>query len=99
MGGYAGCTWCCGICRGGTEIAAGAFAVIEVAVTVVAVEVVADPPESSRAPLAVVALEVVLALPGDPADLRSRSNEISTAAAGAGNAASTNIRRSWSEKC
>lgn len=82
------------MCSGGTAIAAGTFAVIEAAVIVVAVEVAADPPVSSLAPLAVVALEVVLALPGDPADLRSRSNEISTVAAGAGNAASTDIRQS-----
>jgi hypothetical protein len=79
------------MCSGGTETATGAFAVIEAAVTVVAVEVAADPPVSSLAPLAVVVLDVVLALPGDPADLRSKRNEISTFAAGAGDTASTEI--------
>jgi hypothetical protein len=79
------------MCNGGTETATGAFAVIEATVTVVAVEVAIDPPVSSLAPLAVVVLDVVLALPGDPADLRSKSNEISTFAAGAGDTASTEI--------
>lgn len=70
----------------------GALVVIVVDVVVVAAEVGAEPAESSFAPLVIDVREVVLALPGDPAVLRSSKSEISTVAAGAGVTASSNAK-------